>query len=136
MATLPIKCIGGDFLGGGGLRFGVLWSGPKADKFDGFGFSTPKKRYAPSDLVKLSEIGQEQAKSFLGASVAAGAGALLFGGIGLLAGALAGGNKHNTIAAVEFSDGKKAAFSIDPNCKPYMCLKLYALEKQIVQHAF
>lgn len=136
MAAQPIKCIGGDFIGNGGLHFGVLWSGPKAEKFDGFSFSTPEKRYAPSELTKLSEIGQEQAKSFLGASVAAGAGALLFGGIGLVAGALAGGNKHNTIAAVEFSDGKKAAFPIDPNCKPYMCLKLYALEKKIIQHAF
>jgi hypothetical protein len=136
MAAQPVKCLGGDYIGNGGIHFGALWSGPKADKFQGISFSMPKKKYAPSEIVKLTELGQEQAKSFLGASVAAGAGALLFGGIGLVAGALAGGNKHNTMAAIEFADGKKAAFSIDPNNKPYICLKLYALEKGLIQHGF
>lgn len=136
MAAQPIKCIGGDFIGSGDIHFGVLWLGPKADKFQGFSFSMPKQRYAPSDVVKLTEMGQEQVKSFLGASVAAGAGALLLGGIGLVAGALAGGNKHNSLVAVEFADGKKAAFSIDPSNKPYICFKLYALERGLVEHAF
>ncbi|MGF1645073.1 MAG: hypothetical protein ACFCUJ_15655 [Thiotrichales bacterium] len=129
MATQPFKCVGGDFIGDGGIQFGVLWSGPVADKFHGISFSMPKKKYTPSEVVKMTEMGQEQTKSFLGASIAAGAGALLFGGVGLIAGALAGGNKHNTFVGVEFSDGKKAAFSIDPNNRPYICLKLYALEK-------
>ncbi|MBM3299782.1 MAG: hypothetical protein FJ279_09035 [Planctomycetes bacterium] len=136
MAGIPLKCIGGDFVGNGAIHIGVLWSGPKSDKFQGLSFSTPKKEYAPGDLVKLTELQQEQAKSFLGASMAAGVGALLFGGVGLVAGALAGGNKQRTIVAVEFSDGKKAAFSVSPDDKAYMCLKLYALEKGVVQHRF
>lgn len=136
MATQPIKCVGGDFMGNGGIRFGILWWGPSANKFQGMTFSTPKKKYKATEIVRLTEMGQEQAKSFLGAAAAAGAGALLFGGIGLIAGALAGGNKHKILVASEFSDGKKAAFFIDPQNKPYICLKLYALEKGLVQHSF
>ena len=135
-AVQPIDCIGGDFIGKGSLRFGVLWFGPSPRKFKGFKFSKPRKRYSRSDVVKVTEMGQEQAKSFVGASAAAGAGALLLGGIGLVAGALAGGNKHKIIVGVEFADGKKAAFSIKPNNKPYACLKLYAIKKNLLEHSF
>ena len=136
MAAQQFDCIGGDFIGRGGLRFGVLWTGPRAGKFKGFKFSKPRKKYSHKEVVKVTEISQEQAKSFLGASAAAGAGALLLGGIGLVAGALAGGNKHRVIVGVEFKDGKKAAFSINPKNKPYACLKLFASKKGLLQHSF
>ena len=136
MAAKPVALVGGDFVGNGAIHFGVLWSGPQADKFHGVSFKTPKVKYAPADVVKLSELGQEQVKSFLGASVTAAAGALFLGGIGLIAGALAGGNKRNTIAAIEFSDGRKCAFSIDPTDRVYMCLKLFAIENRLLQHSF
>ena len=128
--------LAGTTLEKGGIRFGALWTGPKARKFKGISFSKPKKKYSPSEVIKLAEMGQEQAKSFKGPSAAPGADVPFFYGIGLLVDALAGGNKHKTIVAVEFADGRKAAFSIDPNNKPYACLKLYAIENGLIEHGF
>ena len=136
MAAKLIECIGGDYSGKGGIRFGALWTGPKARKFKGISFSQPKKNYSPSEVIKLEEMGQEQAKSFIGASAAPGADIPFFYGIGFVVDALAGGKKHKTIVAVEFADGKKAAFSIDPNNEPYVCLKLYAIENGLIKHGF
>lgn len=136
MANQPVKVVGGDFTGACYIKFGVLWSGPQAAKFGGICFATPKTEYSPSDVVRVKELQQEQCKSFLGASVAAGAGAMLLGPVGLLAGALAGGNRQSTVVGVEFSDGRKVLISINPNNKPYQCMKLFAIEKNIVEHSF
>ena len=133
MPGMPINCAGGDFVGKGTLDIGALWTGPKASKFNGFTFARPKTRYTASDVISLTELRQEQGKSFAGTAVAAGAGALLFGGIGLLAGALGGGNTSHTVVAVRFRDGKTVVFSIDSQDKAFMCLKLYSLENDLIR---
>ena len=130
------KSVGGEFSGGCDIRIGVLWTGPKAKKFKGIRTFKPKTNYTPSEIVSVKEMGREQVKSFLGSAVGAGAGTLLFGGIGLVAGALAGGNRNKTLVAVEFSDGKKIAFLVKQNDKLYQCLKLFASEKQMMEYSF
>ena len=58
--------------------------------------------------------------------------ALGSGGIGLLAGALAGGKKQLVIVLLDFFDGKQVAFATPANDYAYLCLKLYAIENDLV----
>jgi hypothetical protein len=136
MLSKTVKVVGGDFVGTGAIHYGILWLGPKANKFQGITLKKPKKNYRPDDVVKFSELQNEQAKSFLGSALSAAVGAALFGRIGLVAGALAGGNTHKIIAAVEFSDGNKVDFTTDLNDQAYSCLKLYAVKNMIISNNF
>lgn len=69
-------------------------------------------------------ITEEQRKSGTSAVLRAGAGAVLLGGVGLLAG-LSAKNKGIYIVAIQFKDGKKSLIEIDD--------KIY---KQLVESMF
>jgi hypothetical protein len=64
-------------------------------------------KYPKSKIVSLEVSGGEQTKQISGTAAGALVGGVLLGGFGVLVGALAGGNKNQTIFAVAFSDGKK-----------------------------
>jgi hypothetical protein len=57
-------------------------------------------------------ITEEQRKSGTSAVLRAGAGAFLFGGVGLLAG-LSAKNKGTYLVAIQFKDGKQSLIEID-----------------------
>lgn len=132
MANGIVQCVGGHYIGRASIQSGISLTGAKASKFTGLTFTQPKQRYLPHDIVRLTEMQYEQAKSFAGTAAAAGAGVLLFGGIGLLAGALAGGKKQLVIVVLDFFDGKQVAFATPANDYAYLCLKLYAIENDLV----
>lgn len=64
--------------------------------------------------VRIEQLTSENSKSMGGAAVAGIAGGLLLGPAGLIAGALAGGNKQLVSFVVEFEDGQKAVAQAHP----------------------
>jgi len=59
------------------------------------------------DIERVELMTEESKKKFLGAAGLGVAGGLLFGPVGLVAGALAGGNKKETCFACYLKNGKK-----------------------------
>ena len=74
MANGIVQCVGGHYIGRATIQSGTSLTGAKASKFTGFTFAQPKHRYLPHDIIRLTEMQYEQAKSFAGTAAAAGAG--------------------------------------------------------------
>ncbi|WP_435952748.1 hypothetical protein [Dryocola sp. BD626] len=66
------------------------------------------QKYPKSKIASLEVSGGAKGKNVAGTAGGALVGGVLLGGFGVLVGALAGGNKNQTIFAVEFNDGKKS----------------------------
>ena len=83
-----------------------------------FSFLSPlgvwsKVRYSVADIEDLDKASEESVKR-LGGTIGWGvAGGVLLGGVGLLAGLLAGGKGTDVHFVVKFNDGKKALCSLD-----------------------
>jgi len=60
-----------------------------------------------SEIVALEQIGQDSGKSFVGSAAGAIAGGLLLGGIGIVAGGLAGGNRNAVTFRLALRDGRE-----------------------------
>lgn len=134
------NAIAGDYTGKTQICTGVLWSGPKADKFQGIDFLASKitgltsgVKYEPSQVKRVIQLSTESTKSFAGSAMAGLAGGLLLGGAGLVAGALAGGKKSLLKIGIEFNDGCKVILEQTSDDKPLQCLLLFAREKGILE---
>jgi hypothetical protein len=132
------NAVAGDYLGKNNICIGVLWSGPKAEKFDGIDFMVAKftglasgVKYAPYQLKRVIQLSSESSVS--GSAMTGLAGGLLFGGAGLIAGALAGGRKSILKIGIEFDDGRKVVLEQTPDNKALQCLLLFAREKGILE---
>ena len=126
------KAIGGDFMGSVIISIGALWTGPKASKFKSLSLNKPNAKYTLDDIESVQEMSYEVAKSFAASAVGAGAGMLVLGGFGLVAGAIvSGNNKRKVVTSIKFKDGRHVVFAIKPDDKPYQCLKLAAVENKI-----
>ena len=68
-----------------------------------------------AEIVSLEAVGHESGKSFGGAAAAALAGGLLLGGIGVLAGGLAGGNRDAVTFKLGLRDGRALMGTAKPN---------------------
>ena len=64
--------------------------------------------YTVDQIEMLEEVSEENKASVAGKLGWGAAGAVAFGGLGLLAGVLAGGNRNKVVFAVQFKDGKRA----------------------------
>jgi len=62
---------------------------------------------ARAQVASVEEINQENSASVLGKAAWGAAGAALLGPVGLLAGALAGGNRQLSVLAIEFKDERR-----------------------------
>ncbi|MDC1538698.1 hypothetical protein N8444_03095 [Pelagibacteraceae bacterium] len=71
-------------------------------------FKSQKHSYETKDIVSIGVVNEEseKSKSFTGSAVGAGLGGLVLGPVGLIAGALAGGNKKNKVIklGIKFKD--------------------------------
>lgn len=77
---------------------------------------TPKRgwfgeRIGWSEIERVTEVTHENSRSVLAKIGWAAAGGLAFGGGGLIAGALIGGNRSAVVLAVKLSDGRFCCFS-------------------------
>lgn len=138
MATQQAKCVDGDYTGWCSIHVGFLWfTDPKASKFQGLSFSMPKMKYAPSEIVKLSELRQKPNYSLGSASFFA---SMITKGATVAAADLLAKNrkieKMPPVVAVEFADGKKVRFLLDQHDKAYKCFRLYAVERKVVESGF
>lgn len=133
------NAVAGDYYGKTSICTGMLWSGPKAEKFQGIDFLASKitglasgVKYEPSQIKRVIQLSSESSKSFAGSAMTGLAGGLLLGGAGLIAGALAGGRKSMQKIGIEFSDGCKVILEQTSDDKPLQCLLLFAREKGII----
>jgi len=69
--------------------------------------ASPREEVPASEVASLAVVGQATGKSFGGAAVAGLAGGLLLGPVGLVAGALAGGNKDAVTFELTLRDGRR-----------------------------
>jgi hypothetical protein len=71
-------------------------------------FKSKKHSYETNDIVSIGVVNEEseKSKSFTGSAVGAGLGGLVLGPVGLIAGALAGGNKKSKVIklGIKFKD--------------------------------
>ena len=101
------KILGGDFPSFAGF---VSIRGQDLLKW-GFG---DKKYELNGNIESVEVITEENKKKFAGSAGWGLAGGLLLGPLGLLAGALAGGNKKEIAFAVYLKDGRKFMAKADP----------------------
>lgn len=80
-------------------------------------------RLTKEDIQSVELLTEESKKKFLGSAGLGIAGGLLLGPLGLLAGALAGGNKKEICFACHLKDGKK--FMAVTDSKVYQKLSSY-----------
>jgi hypothetical protein len=64
--------------------------------------------YKSDDFLSVTQINQQNQTSIMAKLGWGGIGALALGPLGMIAGALGGGNKSTAVVAVEFKDGKRA----------------------------
>ena len=69
--------------------------------------------YFKNDIRSVDLIKEENKKEFLGSATAGAIGGLLLGPVGLVAGALAGGNKNEVTFIGYLNDGKKFMATTD-----------------------
>ena len=102
-----IKIIAGDCPHNGYAIVEKGWSGkPKALKVSrGWWRNTV---YQPKHIVSVEQVDKNNHTSILGKAGWGAVGAVALGPLGLIAGALGGGNRSTTIVAIEFVDGKRA----------------------------
>ena len=65
-----------------------------------------KEKFTPQDISDVQLLTNENSTSVLGKAAWAAAGTALLGGVGLLAGALGGGNKSTSQALVTLADDR------------------------------
>lgn len=68
----------------------------------------------PGNILNITQITEENKSSFLGKAGWGIVGGLALGGIGALAGVLAGGNKKEVTIALEMKTGEKIMVTVDP----------------------
>jgi len=117
MAHYMVDVVGGDFspgpvwviTGGWTEQFRRIRSLKRIDAWPipWVGVITPETR----DIAQVDIITQENSTSVLGKAAWATAGALALGPVGLIAGAIGGGNTNKTQALVTFTDGKSVLLS-------------------------
>jgi hypothetical protein len=73
------------------------------------------ERVAPRDILSIELVTQEHVKSMAGKAAWGIAGGLLLGGVGALAGVLAGGEKNQITVLVTHRDGRKALLRGKPD---------------------
>ncbi len=120
-----MKVLAGDYEGSAQIKFGVLWTGPKADKFRGIQFGSPSKTYAPNEISRFKPLDAETTKTFLRTAASGVIGGVLLGPAGLLAGVLVGGKKITDRYGIEFTDGKRVIVKGNPRDKAFRCLLLF-----------
>lgn len=67
----------------------------------------------PIHVVSAAILSEQDKKSFAGKIIGGAIGGLAFGGVGLLAGAMASGNKRKLLALVTFKDGRSCAMELE-----------------------
>lgn len=67
----------------------------------------------PVQISSANVLTEQNKKSFLGKVAGGALGAFVFGGVGLIAGALAAGNKKNVLALISLKDGRSCAIEMD-----------------------
>ncbi len=129
------KAVAGDYTGAVAINTGVLWTGPRADKFRGFTFIDGNVKYQSSQIRRVVYLDEEKSKSFLGSAVGGIAGGLLLGPAGLVAGTLVGGTNKKVVVnlGLEFDDGKKVILSEKSSDKGLECLILWAREQKLLE---
>lgn len=71
-----------------------------------------KVKLSADDVVRFEVLDENSAKSLAGSAGWAIAAGVLTGGIGAIVGAIAGGNRHDRIVALEDKEGRKAIIQI------------------------
>jgi len=74
----------------------------------------PSESVHAAEIASLEAVGQASGKSFGGSAAAGLAGGLLLGPVGLVAGALAGGNKNAVTFQLTLRDGRRVLGSAKP----------------------
>lgn len=67
----------------------------------------------PAHITSAAILSEQDKKSFVGTVVGGAIGGFVFGGAGLLAGAMASGNKRKLLALVTFKDGRSCAMELE-----------------------
>lgn len=75
---------------------------------------SPREELPVSEIASLQVVGQVSGKSFGGAAAAGIVGGLLLGGVGAVAGVLAGGNKNAVTFELTLRDGRRLLGSATP----------------------
>jgi len=110
MPFYQVKVLGGDFK----ARYVLIKTGGiRAERFKSIkglraassSFSK-KEKFISRDISDVQILTNENSTSVLGKAAWAAAGTALLGGVGLLAGALGGGNKSIAQALVSLTDGR------------------------------
>lgn len=95
-------------------------------------FKSKKHTYETKDIISIGVVNEEieKSKSFVGSAVGAGLGGLVLGPIGLIAGALAGGNKKSTLIKLGIKLRDKNWILAEYNTKSTVDkLQLYNIQK-------
>lgn len=79
-----------------------------------FRVGSPYESVHAAEIASLEVVGQASGKSFGGAAAAGIAGGLVLGPVGLLAGALAGGNRDAVTFQLTLRDGRRVLGSAKP----------------------
>ena len=127
------KAVAGDYSGNTEIRIGVLWSGPKAEKFKGLHFMNEGVKYKPEQIKRVIHLSEEKTKSFLGSALTGIAGGFVLGGAGLVAGVLAGGKNTMLRLGIELNDGRKVVLEQSAGDKALQCLLLFAKASGIME---
>jgi len=117
------QVIAGDYKGGvitwKNARKGLLISVPRF-------LIGPKKIFVNKNTVSEWEVvDQSSRKSLISGAARGAAGALLFGGVGAIAGAASGKSKTTYQVSIVFNDGKKALCEIDEKTHKFLLSVLY-----------
>jgi hypothetical protein len=87
---------------------------PAGSTMRSFRAGSPYESVHAAEIASLEVVGQATGKSFGGAAVAGIAGGLVLGPVGLLAGALAGGNRDAVTFQLTLRDGRRVLGSAKP----------------------
>ena len=116
------KVIGGDWPAGNGAQIRTsLWGKPKTITLHKGFFR--KDRLSVADITAVESVAKENETSTAGKIGWGTAGALALGPVGLLAGAIMGGNHNKTTLLIRFKDGRAALLQGDSK----MMMPLYGL---------
>jgi hypothetical protein len=131
--SLLAKAIAGDYTGSTAIIVGVLWSGPKAEKFKGLQFIDHNIKYDAEQIKRVVQLPEQKVRSFLGSALMGVAGGALLGGAGILAGVLTGTKKSQFHLGIELDDGKKVVITQTPDDRSLQCMLLYVEKKGILE---
>ncbi|WP_454287263.1 hypothetical protein [Rhizobium arsenicireducens] len=133
------QVIGGDFRGVCAFKANTYWmGGPQGKHFLGIDFGPePRASYLPTNIVRVKELGVRSITNPGEAGAAALGGAMAFGLVGAVAGAVTGGRSRAETYGLEFDDGKKAVVREDNvGWTNFLCFKRYVEEQGLLDFDF